>query len=352
MAIAKIDCPECGATLKPAKPLTPGKKVRCPKCDNVFTVPGAEDEDEEAPAGKTKAGAGKGGRKSAPAEDAPPPPPRVSDDEEGGIYGLAKGSEEEEEEEESKPKVNYAPDLSVKDPRGPATAILAVPTNGILGFGALLSFLSVVCLCIAIWPFLFTKWNSGVTPYQAKKEYEKRNPKKDQKNAPKKEEDSFPDQDLIAAEMEKKGNEKMRALWEEMVEDDQTMRIIQACCSGAGIIYFFIMAFAGVKTQNIESYRWAMTASIMAMGSFLLACLGGWGVTLTSDNHFAFAIGLGFVSFVALAVSLFGLWTMFLLRNPNIQEAFEYDPEKYAVEEKAEEEEEEEVRPKKKKKRV
>src|SRR5262249_35210550 len=55
----KIDCPECGATLKPAKPLTPGKKVRCPKCANVFVVPGAEEEEEEVPARKTKAAAGK-----------------------------------------------------------------------------------------------------------------------------------------------------------------------------------------------------------------------------------------------------------------------------------------------------
>src|SRR2546428_8720790 len=98
MAVAKIDCPECGATLKPAKPLRPGKKVRCPKCDNVFVVPGGEDEDEEVPARKTKAAAGKVTRKPAPAPEPPPPPPPVKpvDDEGGGVYGLLKepGAEE------------------------------------------------------------------------------------------------------------------------------------------------------------------------------------------------------------------------------------------------------------------
>src|SRR6266542_2472637 len=117
MAVAKIDCPECGATLKPAKPLTPGKKVRCPKCDHVFVVPGAEDEEEqEAPARKApaKAATGKGtrdsgsGRKSPPAEEpAPPPKKKADEDEEGGVYGVVQEPKLEgdgEDEEDSKPK--------------------------------------------------------------------------------------------------------------------------------------------------------------------------------------------------------------------------------------------------------
>src|SRR5438094_10492944 len=103
MAIAKIDCPECGATLKPAKPLTPGKKVRCPKCDNVFVVPGTEDEEEqEAPARKAKAG--KAGRKSVPAEEPAPPPKAkaLEDEDEGGVYGVVQEPGEEKEAEERK----------------------------------------------------------------------------------------------------------------------------------------------------------------------------------------------------------------------------------------------------------
>src|SRR5207247_632211 len=107
MAVAKIDCPECGATLKPAKPLTPGKKVRCPKCDNVFVVPGAEiEEEQEVPARKARVD--KVSRKSAPAEEPAPPPQMkpLDDEDEGGIYGLVQEPDEEKAaQEERKPKV-------------------------------------------------------------------------------------------------------------------------------------------------------------------------------------------------------------------------------------------------------
>ena len=38
MALSTITCPECQRTLKPAAPLAPGKKIRCPKCQAVFHV--------------------------------------------------------------------------------------------------------------------------------------------------------------------------------------------------------------------------------------------------------------------------------------------------------------------------
>src|SRR5262245_4511670 len=305
MAVAKIDCPECGATLKPAKPLTPGKKVRCPKCDHVFVVPGAEEEEQEAPARKApaKAAAGKG-RKSAPAEEPAPPPKKkaTDDDDDGGVYGVIqepKAHVYNEADDASKPQIEYVPDLEVNDPRGPATAALAIPSNGILGFGALLCLLSVVSFCVAIWPFLFTKWNTAVTPYQAKKEYEKRNPKKgkqeNQKSEKKEEEDSFPDQDAIMEEIDKKGNEKMREVWDELVDDDQQTRIIWACISVVAAAFFLVTAYAGVKMQNIESYRWSMAAAIMGMITIL---------------------GLPF-----------GVVALTRLKQPEIQEAFEYEPE-------------------------
>ena len=306
MAVAKIDCPECGATLKPAKPLTPGKKVRCPKCDHVFVVPGAEDEEEQqAPARKApaKAAAGKGRKSAPPEEPAAPPKKKADEDEDGGVYGVIQepkaGGDSEDEEDDGKPKIEYVPNLEVKDPRGPATAALAIPSNGILGFGALLCILSVVSFCVAIWPFLFTKWSTAVTPYEAKKEYDKRNPKKgkqeNQKSEKKEEEDSFPDQDAIMEEIDKKGNEKMRAVWDELVDDDRETRIIWACISVVAAAFFLVTAYAGVKMQNIESYRWSMAAAIMGMITIL---------------------GLPF-----------GVVALTRLKQPEIQEAFEYEPE-------------------------
>ena len=42
MPITQLDCPECGAKLRSASGFEPGKKVRCPKCKEVVTVPEPE----------------------------------------------------------------------------------------------------------------------------------------------------------------------------------------------------------------------------------------------------------------------------------------------------------------------
>jgi phage FluMu protein Com len=68
-----ITCTHCGAVLKTKDPVPPGKKVKCPKCAQAFTVPedeeteGAEPEEEaaaeeeEMPAKKGKAAAAEDG---------------------------------------------------------------------------------------------------------------------------------------------------------------------------------------------------------------------------------------------------------------------------------------------------
>jgi hypothetical protein len=334
MAVAKIDCPECGATLKPAKPLTPGKKVRCPKCANVFVVPGAEDEEDEVPARKTKAAAGKASRKSAPAEEPPPPPTaKPVDNEEGGIYGfLQERGAEEEAEEDSKPKVEYAPDVSVKNPRGPAVAMLAVPSNGVLGFGALLALLSFGAMCVSIWPFLFTKWSTGVLPSEAKKQYEKEHPSKGQqgmepkKSSAKREEVStFINEDEVFEEISKK--KEMLAKWEEMKEDDRFARILAAGGAVLAIAYFIVMAFAGVKMQNLESPRWSWAASIMAMLCVVGLPLGLWFYLANEDTAWVSAMLGMLLGIIATGAFPFGLWSAFLLKKPEIEEAFAYEIE-------------------------
>ncbi len=44
MAAATLNCPECRATTRPINPIPAGKRVRCPKCKAVFTVPEEEDD--------------------------------------------------------------------------------------------------------------------------------------------------------------------------------------------------------------------------------------------------------------------------------------------------------------------
>src|SRR5262249_31946735 len=165
----------------------------------------------------------------------------VDEEDEGGIYGVVQEpTEEKEAEEDRKPKVEYVPDLSVKDPRGPAVEAVALPSNGILGFGALLALLSVVVLCVTIWPFLFTRWSSGVVPSDAKKAYEKEHPRKGAgqergSGRRQQEESSFVDEDQVMEEVQR--NPEMLKKWDDLVDEDRLLRIIIACSSVGALIY-------------------------------------------------------------------------------------------------------------------
>src|SRR5205823_2304786 len=195
MAVAKVECPECGAVLRPAKPLTPGKKVRCPRCENPLVVPGGDGEgDGPAEAGGKITTAPKKSRAKPPPAPDERKPAAAHDEDEGGTYRfLDESGPAEEEEEEKKPKIEYVPNLEVKDPRGPATAALATPSSFILLLGALMCVGGLLGVCISLWPFFFTKYGTGVAPSQAKKEYDRKHPKKQDEKAGAKKEDKEDD---------------------------------------------------------------------------------------------------------------------------------------------------------------
>jgi hypothetical protein len=155
--VSKLTCPECGKVLKPAKPLPVGKKAKCPQCGSIFVAedPDREPEPVARPAAKParksaikkeapepaskKVPAKKSDKivKGKPAKEEKPAKKHEEDDDEGGSYAVIK--DKDEEDEEKKPKINYAPDMSIKDLRGPAQAMIMGPSNlliiaGIAGF--------------------------------------------------------------------------------------------------------------------------------------------------------------------------------------------------------------------------
>jgi predicted Zn finger-like uncharacterized protein len=337
MAVPKLECPECGTVLRPAKPISPGKKVRCPKCQTTFVAP---DDEEDRPAPRKTATARTAPtKKAAPARSPTAPPPKktkpVDDEEdEGGVYGLAKEAEEDEEDEERKPKIEYVPDLQVKDPRGPAVAALAKPSNYLLLFGALLCVGSLLSLGIATWPFMFTKYGSGVFPSDVKRKWAKDHAPPDQQPRGRKnqeeEESAWPDQDQIMEEIKK--NEGMFALWEEMSSKDQTKRIIWAICSVLAGALAAVLAASAVKMQNLESYRWAVTACIMgAVCGIVTAATAAVAGSEASGGDDVVSYALWFCTFFTgsdtAALIAFSIWGFVLLRKPEIIEAFEYNPE-------------------------
>lgn len=97
---ATITCPHCKVTLKPKTPVPAGARIKCPKCQTAFVVPGGG----AAPA----AAAPKQGPKSAvakPAAPKPKPAPPPEEEEEVAEAEAADGADDEAAAEEGEAPV-------------------------------------------------------------------------------------------------------------------------------------------------------------------------------------------------------------------------------------------------------
>jgi hypothetical protein len=145
-------CPECGNKVKLAQQAAPGKKLRCPVCQAVF-APRAE---TIALADQPKA------RPVAvrPAAAAPPAHPAVVEDDDGNDttpYGVVQESEEEKRlAAKNRPTFTETHDKFKKSARGPASAILVMPTNLLIAEGVLTGVFGVGLVIYGLWPLVFT----------------------------------------------------------------------------------------------------------------------------------------------------------------------------------------------------
>src|SRR5688500_14771869 len=73
MAVTTMTCPSCDSPLRFRQGLPPGKRVKCPRCEEVVRVPDDEEEEAPRPAPKRKVGGppARGGpaKARAPRED-------------------------------------------------------------------------------------------------------------------------------------------------------------------------------------------------------------------------------------------------------------------------------------------
>jgi hypothetical protein len=283
MAVFKIACPECGATLKSSNPMSPGKKVKCPKCATAFTVP--VDGDGPAEAGP-EAVQPKPAAKAAPAarKAAPSPPPRKDDDEDVGIYKFIDEPQPErgeDEDEDEKPDITFALDTSVKDIRGPARAKLVRPTNYLMFAGALTCFFELIAICWAIFPLIFS---SEWVPIHEVIGWK-----------PSKPDEPPPEIDRKTLKPEEEA--KVEAAESVFLVE----RLIDAGGAVVGLLINGVVVFGAVKMQNLESYAWGMVASIVGM-IFSNAC----------------CIPLGLI---------FGIWCLVTLLDKQVKEAFKVEAE-------------------------
>jgi hypothetical protein len=170
--------PDCGVTLKTPHPVQPGKSVKCPKCNQPF-VPETAGEvakeepitfklaDEPAPAKRAATPAKPNAVAKTPPKAEPPKPPPPSpkksalDDEDDDEsvkrgYGVIDETEEEKKEaEKNKPKFTEVQDKFKKSARGPAQAMLVMPSNLLTAEGLITMAGGIVIFLHGMWPLVF-----------------------------------------------------------------------------------------------------------------------------------------------------------------------------------------------------
>jgi predicted Zn finger-like uncharacterized protein len=289
MAQYKIECPECETILRPTKPLQAGKKVKCPKCGNTFAAPAQNAAPAKAAAKKKTSGKG-------------------SDEDNDSTYAVADDGIDQEVKDAKKPKINYAPDMSIKDLRGPAQALLIPPSNklimvGVIGFIGWLGL--IVALLIAVFfPVPEYKGVASNTPTKKAGEEEKKS-------------EFFKVMEIDLAPLTK-------LVWYLFLAALAPMIL--------GMLYSGLMTLGAVKMQNLESRGWGIAACIMSilpfnlLGFIVLTWLVVQFVLLmVIDGVEAFLIGLAALE--ALAGVGVGIWGLTVLMKQEVIDGFNYEAE-------------------------
>jgi uncharacterized membrane protein YiaA len=327
--------------LKPTKPLPEGKKVKCPKCGRSFLAGEAADEQLVPPSAARP--------KPVPAKKKPVievmdvvDEVDEEDDEGADTYSVVKEPEDKVEEEAKdkkkekkgddkekkggKPKISYAPDTSVKDPRGPAQAEVVKPSNWMIITGSLGAIGYVVVVLMMLWPAIFSNKKSEE---DKRKEEEKAQILEKQKAA-QPEEDTF----MLVSELglmdpgTRVADGEGAGAWAALI----------GCILGAilGAAFCGLVAYGAVRMQNLEARQWAMASSIMAMIPITVG--GFWVVTgtvaglvfhlLVFDDKDAVWYALYAVAALeAIFAILIGVWNLRILLDEKVIEGYEYIPD-------------------------
>lgn len=137
MESTKYSCPECSTVLKVSKPLAPGKKLRCPKCDTLFAP--------EVSAGKAASPA-----RSRPHED--------DEDEDRRLYQFVDSGPAADAKPGKKKSAYEEPlkDRFPKSKRGPAMAKVVKPSNALLASGLITCLGCLGIIVYYLFPMIFS----------------------------------------------------------------------------------------------------------------------------------------------------------------------------------------------------
>jgi DNA-directed RNA polymerase subunit RPC12/RpoP len=215
-------CPECGAQLRPANAVPAGKKLRCPKCDNVF-----------APAGKAAA-------------KAPPIVEAIAEEEDR--YGFA---QEEESHNQDATRAAFDPikNRFKLSARGPALILVVKPSTALLATGCLTCIMAIALAMFAVWPMIF------------------------------KIEDVQPPDKMAKF----RGPQSTERRFKELTEDERQEAWLMVGGSVFQFLWGAVICAGSSKMHTLENYPLAMIGSVMAfIGPFVP--LGIWLLNYALKN--------------------------------------------------------------------
>jgi hypothetical protein len=309
MPAGKVTCPECQSVLRPTKPLPFGKKVKCPRCGTTFTV-GAD-----SPAARRATAA------PPPAKKPESVPRRATDDEDDEEAGRTPYRFRDELEGDGGPMVDYAPDLSIRDLRGPASELVNSPSNklliaGVTGFLGWLVFL----LTIIIATFL-----TDTSPADERQEALTMGPGLAGVGM-------TPDPPVPRAHKEEEGVFRIGSFDLTSLGSYPRYLLIPFLLPLVlGLVYSGLVSAGAVKMQSLESRPWAIATSIMVIlpvnaGGLLIL---GWMVIgllygiLFEGSYLIFMMTLTVGSIWVGNVAA-GIWCLTVLRKPEVIAGFNY----------------------------
>jgi hypothetical protein len=345
MSAQKLTCPECSTVLRPARPVAPGKKVKCPRCETVFTAGDDDDDAHEAPTikptSKARAGSSREGKSSKASSSKgrdsskPGKPAKVAakadEKPKEETYGVVKDDEEEAESIAKKLKIDYAPDDTIKDLRGPAVARMVKPSNwlAIIGFVGFFGWLTLIVFIVI--PAAF--------------------PLKPEKSEVMRIEDGlgavnpggFGGMMFFggggAGDSSKKFEEETASFFEVFGIDLWVVGQQPWYYFWPALIPFVILMFVSglvgygaVQMQNLESRKWGIAGCILAMLPFTttgvqvvsIMCAQFFLGMVSDDREFIAIVGIVIASIEWLASLGVGIWALCTLMNEDVIAGFEY----------------------------
>jgi hypothetical protein len=323
---AKLVCPECRTALKPAKPVPAGKKVKCPECAFVFAAPGALEPEVRMPKASPRKAVVK---KPAAAKPAPKKPKGDDDEEDGGgtyaFLGEGHGTDQ------VKPDIEYAPDMSIKDLRGPAQAAVVRPSNwliiwGVVGFLGWLGFL-VILLIPIVFPLDTDDGKRKEAPIITSGLAAGALPGAGEWTPPRQVGEKKKDEDLGTTFFTVFGVTLSDVAYFEM-----WLMILSALPLVLCMVYSAVLTLGAVKMQNLESRGWGIASCIMVMlpingggMAALVAVFGQFFLKILFDEpETVNGIIGGLASLLWLGQVGVGVWALLTLRNPEVIAGYEY----------------------------